>query len=285
MNMNELYTKEELKKKLSISKIISWSLFLLILSPAPFAALTAYRCFSMQTINIIGICWAMITGISGIALMICGILGIIKFRTLIKSEIQISGETFKWLRKKQKNAFRNLFIAVSISIFLFAAGIVSAMTTSGLYRSDNPYVLAGYAGVFVCFGTGICLILNSVLMFFMLRSIKCSEAEENAEFEKTDRKKSKFKFIIVPLVIFVVLILLMFKGTWYIQPYISTIPSVPHRQIPVSYDKDSGVYTMENPENGDFKILQLTDIHIGGSTLAWKIPWTEESGGLQSMGS
>ena len=40
--------------------------------------------------------------------------------------------------------------------------------------------------------------------------------------------------------------------------------------------------------------LEITDIHISireramaphSSTLAWRIPWTEEPGGLQSMGS
>ena len=33
------------------------------------------------------------------------------------------------------------------------------------------------------------------------------------------------------------------------------------------------------------KDLHDQDNHDGGSTLAWKIPWTEEPGRLQSMGS
>ena len=50
-----------------------------------------------------------------------------------------------------------------------------------------------------------------------------------------------------------------------------------------------GIYTLQS-------ITQITDEYLGfpggsvvikwlASTLAWKIPWTEEPGGLQSMGS
>ena len=37
------------------------------------------------------------------------------------------------------------------------------------------------------------------------------------------------------------------------------------------------------PEAGENKAEKAMAAHA--STLAWKIPWTEESGGLQSMGS
>lgn len=268
--MNDFYTKEELKRKLSISKIISWSLFLLILSPAPFTALTAYRCFSMQTINIIGVCFAVVTVIAGGILLVKGILGIVRFYTLIKSELQVSEETMVWLEKRKENSLKNLFITFLSSLILFFMGTVSSMTTSSLYRSNNSYVIAGYIGVFIFFGVGLCVILNAALKYFMLRGIKCLAAEEVSNYEVKDKKKYKFKFVLVSLSIVIILIALMFRGTWYIQPYIATIPSVKHRQIPVDYDKDSGVYTIKNPKKGDFKILQLTDVHIGGSLLSYQ---------------
>lgn len=62
----------------------------------------------------------------------------------------------------------------------------------------------------------------------------------------------------------------MFQGTWYIQPYIATIPAVEHRQISIEYDEETGIYTLQNPEAGDFRILQLTDIHLGGSLLSYR---------------
>lgn len=64
-------------------------------------------------------------------------------------------------------------------------------------------------------------------------------------------------------------LVLMFRGTWYIQPYIATIPAVSHRQIPISYEEKTGIYTLRNPEHNDFRILQLTDIHLGGSLLSY----------------
>lgn len=56
--------------------------------------------------------------------------------------------------------------------------------------------------------------------------------------------------------------------SWILQPYISTIPNVEHRNLPIVYDENTWVYTIENENNTDFKILQLTDIHLGGSVLS-----------------
>lgn len=55
--------------------------------------------------------------------------------------------------------------------------------------------------------------------------------------------------------------------SWLIQPYISTIPTVPSRNNRIDYDMDSGVYTITS-EKDDFRILQLTDIHLGGSIVS-----------------
>lgn len=52
--------------------------------------------------------------------------------------------------------------------------------------------------------------------------------------------------------------------SWIIQPYISTVSSVAHADEQISYDEETGVYTISSA-NEDFKILQLTDIHLGGS--------------------
>lgn len=59
----------------------------------------------------------------------------------------------------------------------------------------------------------------------------------------------------------------MSRGSWFIQPYISTTPYVPHRQHTINYDEEKGVYSIYT-DNEDFKILQLTDIHLGGSAFS-----------------
>lgn len=52
--------------------------------------------------------------------------------------------------------------------------------------------------------------------------------------------------------------------SYYIQPYIATVPPVAHNENEIVYDEDTGVYTV-TAAGEEFKILQLTDIHLGGS--------------------
>ena len=268
--MNTFYKSKELKGKIRGIRITATALFLLIISSAPYSALTAYRCFSMQTINIIGICWAVATILPGILLLVLGIRGIVKLRTLLKDEIQVSGEALVWLEKSKKNALRNLFVKIAVSFLFLIAGLICLMTVSSLYRSDNPYVLVSIVGEFVFFGISICMTLNSVLRYLVLKSIKYSVSEDSSDYKEKGKRKQMFKFVVVFFLIATILIGLMFKGTWYIQPYIATIPAVEHRTVPVFYDKETGVYTIKNPEEGDFRILQLTDIHIGGSLFSYQ---------------
>lgn len=52
-----------------------------------------------------------------------------------------------------------------------------------------------------------------------------------------------------------------------LQPYISTVSEVGHRENGIVYDEDTGVYTIVAEEDS-LRILQLTDIHLGGSVLS-----------------
>ena len=56
----------------------------------------------------------------------------------------------------------------------------------------------------------------------------------------------------------------MSRETYYTQPYINSLPVVEHRNNPITYDEESGVYSI-TAAGEDFKILHLTDIHLGGS--------------------
>lgn len=64
-----------------------------------------------------------------------------------------------------------------------------------------------------------------------------------------------------------VLIEIMNSGSWWIQPYISFTPAIAHRKLKIRYNKKTGRYSIYNEPDTDFKILQLTDIHIGGSLI------------------
>ena len=61
----------------------------------------------------------------------------------------------------------------------------------------------------------------------------------------------------------------MSKNVWLTQPYINSVPNVYDAKNEIVYDESSGVYTVTNDDDSDFKILQLTDIHIGGSLLSY----------------
>lgn len=55
--------------------------------------------------------------------------------------------------------------------------------------------------------------------------------------------------------------------TYMLQPYINTVSPVEHAQSTVSYNEDTGVYTLTT-DSDNFKVLQLTDIHIGGGVFS-----------------
>ncbi len=60
----------------------------------------------------------------------------------------------------------------------------------------------------------------------------------------------------------------MQRETWYTQPYINSVPVVAHSDDKITYNDETGVYTITASED-DFKILHLTDIHIGGSLYSY----------------
>ena len=61
----------------------------------------------------------------------------------------------------------------------------------------------------------------------------------------------------------------MNRDTWYTQPYINSVSVVGRSTVDISYDEQSGVYTLTS-SGGDVKILHLTDIHLGGSLFSYK---------------
>ncbi|MBO4866422.1 MAG: metallophosphoesterase [Ruminococcus sp.] len=58
------------------------------------------------------------------------------------------------------------------------------------------------------------------------------------------------------------------RDTWYTQRFINSVPVVQHNTHKISYDEDTGIYTITKTTD-EFKILHLTDIHIGGSLYSY----------------
>ena len=63
--------------------------------------------------------------------------------------------------------------------------------------------------------------------------------------------------------------LLMSRDTWYVQPYINSIPRMMGEKDAISYDEESAVYTITTDKE-EFRVLQLTDIHLGGSLYSYR---------------
>ncbi|MDE6656278.1 MAG: metallophosphoesterase family protein, partial [Anaeroplasmataceae bacterium] len=68
--------------------------------------------------------------------------------------------------------------------------------------------------------------------------------------------------------IILTLYLSMRLDSWLLQPYINQIPAVEVSPKEIVYDDASGVYTIKTDQES-FKILQLTDIHLGGSNFSY----------------
>ncbi len=70
------------------------------------------------------------------------------------------------------------------------------------------------------------------------------------------------------LVVLLTVYISMRLDSWLLQPYINQIPAVQTKGNRITYQEDTGVYTIETEEE-EFRILQLTDIHLGGSNFSY----------------
>lgn len=59
------------------------------------------------------------------------------------------------------------------------------------------------------------------------------------------------------------------KDFWVLQPVINSMPDIGNHSSTITYDDESGIYTIVDNDGGTFKILQLTDIHLGGSIFSY----------------
>ena len=75
--------------------------------------------------------------------------------------------------------------------------------------------------------------------------------------------------LVLAIVLLITTYIAMSRETFYTQPYINSLPVVEHRDNPIEYNEQSGVYTI-TAAGEDFKILHLTDIHLGGSLSSYR---------------
>ena len=139
-----------------------------------------------------------------------------------------------------------------VAIYALAAAALSAVAYLGVRhfrpQDESAYLVFPLAALLF----GIALTIANIYRY---------------RLDPAERKRYRVKRVALLLLCaaFAVGFLLMRSGTWYLQRQISTVPAVPHAKTPIAYNAETGAYTVTDADGGDFKILQLTDIHIGGS--------------------
>ncbi len=138
-----------------------------------------------------------------------------------------------WIYVKKSIALCFLFVIVTLILALISGSVINPF--SFIY-----FIAAFSAGIILNFSKRKKIVFRN-LRINKLRIVVCS-------------------FIAVFCITFQVLKM----GSWVIQPYILGISGIEHSRHDISYNDNTGVYTITADEE-NFKILHLTDIHLGGS--------------------
>ena len=92
------------------------------------------------------------------------------------------------------------------------------------------------------------------------------------KMKKFTYHKRKVNKIVITLALFAIIIFggytFLSRDIWLTQPYINSTPYIYEGDNKIDYDEKSGIYTITNNKE-TFKILQLTDIHLGGSAISY----------------
>lgn len=259
----------------SINKVLI-GIWMLCLSPMILIALCVTRVFEMNIINAVGVSWILLCVLVSIPLLIFGNVDIYTYYKDTKTNLDIYMSNVEYVEKWcEKNKNTSIYDIVS-GIFLIILSLLPVITISMLRLSNSTYTAYSYVAVFILSGGGVGILVRAGLKIFVTLRLKYNVIKEENNKIVNDKEKpkrsEKFKWgkrIIIPIIIIGIIVGIMSKGTWYIQPYIATVPKVKHRQLDIDYNTKSGVYTIHNNENSEFKILQLTDIHIGGSLFSY----------------
>lgn len=145
-----------------------------------------------------------------------------------------------------------------------------------LFQRHLVYILSGAAGYWLVTVPIIALVNNTVgiilavcfsVIYFGLGLFYILKFRKDITIINLRINKKRI-MLLGSIAIIVLLYQYMRLDSWLLQPYINQISTVeiPHSEI--SYNDQNGVYTIQTQEE-EFKILQLTDIHLGGSNFSY----------------
>ncbi len=140
---------------------------------------------------------------------------------------------------------KNLWIVTAVSASYWAAAVSLLI----LLRNNVSFVYNDLYWIAAIYGIG-CMIYNGLFRKVLV-------------FQNITINKRRIA-VLGTCVILTASYQVMQMDSWFLQPYISTISAVGYVPDDISYNDDTGVYTITTGKE-QFKILQLTDIHLGGS--------------------
>lgn len=273
--MNE---KNKLQQALSYRKksafFLGISAFFALLSPSVFIALCGTRRMNMSEINYYGLIFVAASMIISIISVMYGLYYLLYMMKFCKEMIVVDRLTYERMTRRMERRILMLLQSIVIAvIFLMFASI--PFINIGILRESNPkFKELNYYTMMVLISISLGTIVSALVRFFSLRKLQYRVDEsipvDSASDKKEKRRRRVAILLVSLLLVTVVCVGMMRSGTWYIQPYISTIPYIEHKNHNILYDKNTGTYTIRRMDDEEFRILQLTDIHLGGSFMTYK---------------
>lgn len=158
----------------------------------------------------------------------------------------------KWLNKKIE--FENEYI--------FKKSMNKVLIFSFIYFIISLGIYYGFEKVFV---------VNPLVPIMVIYALLATIYYFTKRKKFTYNKKGINKLILVPVLASLIIVggyTFLSRDLWFTQPYINSVPYIYEGNDRIEYDDKTGIYTITSNED-DFKILQLTDIHIGGSAISF----------------
>ncbi|MEG2117810.1 MAG: metallophosphoesterase, partial [Clostridia bacterium] len=169
----------------------------------------------------------------------------------IKNGIRVA-RCSSFLSPNSSNDYKKYKITIIFSSVIFWAIALIIAVLLDLFTSLSAYV-SNFLIATACVYTAFFLLFNQI-----------NGKNHFAEKIKLSKKRVISASVAILLICAVQV---MNSASWWIQPYVSMIPSVMHPTSKISYDSTTGVYSITK-NSTDFKVLQLTDIHLGGSAFS-----------------
>lgn len=249
------------------SVLLGLAIFCLTMTPEAFVALCRTRRLSMPEINGEGIRCVVLYSSFALVLLLAALIPGRRIRRWSHTGAALSQRQFEICSRQKSRRFSRTICEIILSLLPLLSIAEPVIRLTVVRNLDSTIIEAYYLWLFIAVGLFLGCFAGALIRALCWRRISFYADESIRDVPGKSWKKAAVAFACI-LAIFSVTVAMMRSNNWFIQPYVSTIPSVSHREHAISYAEDTGVYTIRNCESGDFRLLMLTDIHLGGSIVS-----------------